>query len=103
MDSLLLLILSMAVVTYFSRVAPFFLLPASATPKRLERLLAYVPAAALGSLLFPDLLYGPPGHRWAALLAAAVAALLATRSKALGITVGGAILVTFLAISLGAV
>lgn len=103
MSNLIILIAGMAVATYLSRFAPFYLLPKEGVPEPAERFLTYVPAAAIGALIFPDVLGGPEGHAMASLLAASMAALLATKSRALWITVGGAILVAFLAISLGAV
>ena len=103
MGNLLILILGMAAATYLSRVTPFLLLPKEGIPRRVEGFLTYVPAAALGALIFPDVLNGPAGHDLAALLAAGVAALLALKSRQLWVTVGGAILVTFLAITLGGV
>ncbi|MFW6214780.1 MAG: AzlD domain-containing protein [Alkalispirochaetaceae bacterium] len=103
MSDLALLILAMAVATYGSRLAPFYLLPPAGIPGRLERFLSYVPPAAIGALLVPDLFYGPPGYPYAGVLAASTAALLAVRSRALWVTVGGAILVTFLAVTLSAV
>ncbi len=103
MGNLLLLIAGMAVATYVSRFAPFYLLPKDGVPEPVERFLTYVPAAAIGALIFPDVLHGPEGHAMASLLAAAMAAILAMKSRALWITVGGAILVAFLAISFGAV
>ena len=103
MIDLTLLIAGMGVATYLCRVAPLYLLPDSGLPRRLERFLGYVPPAAIGALLVPDLFYGPSGHPQAALVAAVVASLLAVRSSALWVTVGGGILVTFLAITLGAV
>lgn len=103
MSSLVLLIAGMALATYVSRVSPFFLLPKEGVPVHVERFLKYVPAAAIGALIFPDVLQGPEGHAFASLLAAAMASLLALKSRALWVTVGGAIAVAFLAISFGAV
>lgn len=103
MSSLFLLVAGMAAATYISRVTPFFLLPKEGIPEPLGRLLRYVPPAALGALIFPGVLNGPEGHEAAALIAAAVAMLLALRSRALWVTVGGAIAVTFLAITVAGV
>jgi len=88
----------MALVTYLSRVVPFVLLPRERAAPRLERFLRYVPAAAIGALVFPDVLTGGDGFAFAPLLAASVAALLALRTRELWITVGGAIAVTYVAI-----
>ena len=103
MSSAVVLIAGMAVATYFSRVAPFYLLPREGLPHRLERLLFYVPPAAIGALIFPGVLSGPDGYAFASLLAAGTAAAVAMKSKALWLTVGTAIVVTFLAITAGAV
>lgn len=103
MSSLPLIILGMAIGTYLSRVTPLFLLPKEGLPDPVERLLRYVPPAALGALVFPDVFYGPAGHEAAAIIAAAVATFLAMRSRALWVTVGGGILVTFLAIQFAGV
>lgn len=103
MSSLVILIGGMAAATYISRLAPFYLLPREGVPERVERFLTYVPAAAIGALIFPDVLGGPEGHAMASLLAAGMASILAIKSRALWVTVGGSILLAFLAISLGAV
>lgn len=103
MSNLFILIAGMVGATYLSRVSPFFLLPKEGVPLHVERFLKYVPAAAIGALIFPDVLHGPEGHAFASLLAAGMASLLALKSKALWVTVGGAIAVAFLAISFGAV
>lgn len=97
------LIGGMALATYVSRVTPFYLLPKEGIPKRLESFLFYVPPAAIGALIFPDVLLGPAEAGNASLLAAIVAGVMATRSRALWLTVGAAILAAFLAISVGAV
>lgn len=101
MGNLYVLIAGMALVTYLSRVTPFLVLPKEGVPPPLERFLAFVPPAAIGALIFPDALSGPVGHPNAAVVAAVCAALLATRSRALWITVGSAILLVFAAIQAG--
>lgn len=97
MGSLWLLIAGMACATYLTRVTPFAAarrpLPAS-----IGRLLRYVPAAAVGALIFPDVLLGVNGHWYASLIAVAVASALAVRTRALWITVGAGIAVTYLVI-----
>ncbi|TVQ23166.1 MAG: AzlD domain-containing protein [Spirochaetaceae bacterium] len=95
--SLWFLICGMALVTYLTRVTPFAIghrrLPAPA-----ERLLRYVPAAAVGALIFPDALAGADGYWYASLVAVAVASAVALRTRALWITVGAAIAITYLVI-----
>lgn len=101
MGNAYILIAGMALVTYLSRVTPFLVLPKDGLPPLLERFLAFVPPAAIGALIFPDALSGPPGHPHAAVVAALCAALIATRSRALWMTVGSAILLVFAAIGVG--
>jgi len=103
MSESILLIGGLTIATYLSQVTPFYLLPKEGIPKRLERFLLYVPPAAIGALIFPDVLLGPAEAGNASLLAAVVAGVMATRSRALWLTVGAAIVAAFLAITVGAV
>ena len=55
-------LLGMFAVTYSVRLIPFLLRDPSRLPALLKRVLAVVPAAALGALVVPDAFYAVPGE-----------------------------------------
>lgn len=61
-DPIWLLIFGMAAVTYLPRLAPFLFLNPDRWPRALRRGLERVPYAALGALIFPDILSA--GESW---------------------------------------
>lgn len=51
-----LLVVTMALVTYIPRMIPMVLLNGVKLPKRLRTFLGFIPYAALGALIFPGIL-----------------------------------------------
>lgn len=56
MDSILILVLGMGLVTYIPRMIPMVVLQNLKMPDFLKRFLEFVPFAALGALIFPGVL-----------------------------------------------
>lgn len=81
----------LAVATYLTRSAPFFIPGIDRLPTPLTRFLELVPAAALGALIIPDAIVAAPPAVGG--VTVAVAVLLAARNHSLPVVVGGAILV----------
>lgn len=55
MDRLLLIVIGMAVVTYFPRMAPMVLLKDIKLPHFLKTFFQFIPYAALGALIIPGI------------------------------------------------
>ena len=95
-----LIILSMAAATYFTRFASPLLLDRTGVPRWMVRLLKHVPTAMLAALIAPALLapqgylqIGPGNHY---LLAGAVAAFMAWRRQPPAVTMGSGMAVMLL-------
>jgi branched-subunit amino acid transport protein len=89
---ILLIILGMAAVTFFTRFGTFALFRQTGIPGWLERWLKHIPTAILTALIMPALLL-PAGHldislRNHYLLAGVVAALVAYKSRNIVATLG---------------
>ncbi|GAB6098221.1 AzlD domain-containing protein [Halanaerocella petrolearia] len=76
MDSLWLLIIGMAVVTYIPRMFPLVLLQKIKLPSFIKQILEFIPYAALGALIFPGIL-SSTGTVQSAMLGGMVAIILA--------------------------
>lgn len=72
----LLLIIGMGIITYVTRVLPFFSLNINRLPVSLQQALQLIPYAALGALLLPGALRSPP-DAWFGLLGLCIAFLIA--------------------------
>lgn len=57
MDSLWILVLGMAFVTYLPRMLPLVILQDLRLPPYLKRFFEFIPFAILGALIFPGILY----------------------------------------------
>lgn len=57
MNNTLLVVLGMAIVTYIPRMLPMVLLKNLRLQPRVKRFLGFIPFAALGALIFPEILY----------------------------------------------
>jgi len=75
MNSILTLVLLMALVTYIPRLLPLVLVKADKLPVKFKLFLSYIPYAVLGALIIPDGLSGIPGSIWISVIVLAVAAL----------------------------
>jgi len=60
MSEVILVILGMAAVTYGPRLFPFLLLSQVSVPRRLDRFLKCIPAAAIGALIIPGVFSATP-------------------------------------------
>ncbi|RKD30015.1 AzlD domain-containing protein [Thermohalobacter berrensis] len=57
MNSLFLLVIGMAIVTYIPRVIPMALLSSTEPPPFLKRFLSFIPYTVLSALIFPEILF----------------------------------------------
>ncbi len=73
MNSKILLIVGMFLVTYIPRVIPFYMISSKPLPDKVKQLLEFIPYAALGALIFPGVMYAIPGN----ILAVAIAMIFA--------------------------
>ncbi|WP_298783707.1 AzlD domain-containing protein [uncultured Marinococcus sp.] len=74
--NMLLLIIGMGVITYVTRVVPFFSLNINRLPVSVQQALQLIPYAALGALLLPGALRSPPDP-WFGMLGLGIALLIA--------------------------
>ncbi|WP_179124088.1 AzlD domain-containing protein [Marinococcus halophilus] len=74
--NMLLLIIGMGVITYVTRVVPFFSLNIERLPLPIQQALQLIPYAALGAMLLPGALHSPP-DTWFGLLGLCTAFLIA--------------------------
>ena len=95
MNSLLLLVVLMGIVTYVPRMLPLTLLHAVQLPRFLHSVLRFVPFAALGALIFPGIL-SSTGNVNSALAGAAIALLLSLGRVNITLVVFGGILGAYL-------
>ena len=75
MNNILILVLSMATVTFIPRLMPLVLVKADRLPARFKLFLSYIPYAVLGALIIPDGFSGIPGSVWISSAVLAIAAL----------------------------
>ncbi|QKS71784.1 AzlD domain-containing protein [Paenalkalicoccus suaedae] len=86
------IIIGMGLVTYIPRILPLIVLHTETWPDVVRRMLARVPYAVLGALIFPGILFAYDAI-WYGLIGGAVAILLASIGTPLIVVVGGAIVV----------
>ncbi len=60
MNSVILIILGMAAVTYGPRLIPFLILSDRQVPKRVDAFLKCIPVAAIGALIIPGVFSATP-------------------------------------------
>ena len=78
MNNTLFVVLGMAIVTYIPRMLPMVLLQGLRLQPFIKRFLSFIPFAALGALIFPEILYSTdsiPSSLVGAFLAVTVALL----------------------------
>lgn len=95
MNKVLAWILLASAVTYLLRALPLLLHKGKEPSKFVKSFLEYIPYAALGSLLFPEILYST-GDKITAALGGIFASILILKKKNLIVAVLGAILVVSL-------
>ncbi|WP_461206669.1 AzlD domain-containing protein [Clostridium sp. DL1XJH146] len=60
MNSVMIIVIGMTIVTFIPRVIPFFILSDKELPKKLKMFLEYVPYTALGALIIPGAITAVP-------------------------------------------
>lgn len=95
MKYLVLLVIIMAVVTYIPRAIPMIYLNDKKLPPFLNRFLKFIPFAALGALIFPQIIYSTDNIS-SALFGSIVAVILAYFRSSVIIVVFGAILSVYI-------
>ncbi len=95
MNNTLLIVLGMAVVTYIPRMLPMVFLKNLRLQPYIRRFLSFIPFAALGALIFPEILYSTESMA-SSMIGAGLAILLSLFTKNLMVIVLGGILGSFL-------
>jgi len=95
MHNTILIVLGMAVVTYIPRMLPMVLLQNLRLQPYIKRFLSFIPFAALGALIFPEILFSTESIP-SSIIGASLAVLLAFYTKNLIIIVLSGILGSFL-------
>lgn len=91
MESIVILIIGMGLVTYIPRMLPMVILKDLKLPARVKRFFDFIPFAILGALIFPGILYSTDSIG-SAVFGGVVAVLLAFYKVNLVIVVIGGIL-----------
>lgn len=94
MHNSILIVLGMAVVTYIPRMLPMVLLQNLRLQPYIKRFLSFIPFAALGALIFPEILFSTESIP-SSIVGASLAVLLAFYTKNLIIIVLSGILGSF--------
>ncbi|RIW35327.1 AzlD domain-containing protein [Bacillus salacetis] len=92
-ETILIMIIGMAVVTYIPRLVPLIMFQGKELPSFLQGVLKNVPFAVLGALIFPKILLIQGGDIWFGAVGAAAAFLLAYLGANVIVVVLGAIAV----------
>jgi len=95
MNNQVLLVAAMALVTYLPRMIPMVFIKDIKMPKRLRVFFQFIPFAALGALIFPDILYSTSGLQ-SALAGTAAAVVIAALKANVMFVVLGSIFAVFL-------
>lgn len=95
MNKVLTMIFLAALVTYLSRAIPMILYKGKDPGKFLKSFLEYIPYAALGGLLFPEVLYST-GNILTSITGAVFASFLIIKKQNMIITVMGTIILVYL-------
>lgn len=95
LQTALLSVIFMALVTYLPRMLPFAIFRKEIKSNYIKSFLQYVPFAVLGALTFPDILYST-GTLTTAVCGTIAALFLAYREKSLVVVALGAILTVYI-------
>lgn len=95
-ETLIFLILGMALVTYLPRLLPFLLLSNRRIPPRVDAFLKCIPAAAIGALIIPGVVSATPDMPEAALLGMLFTLLYGLWKGGIIIPVLGSVVITYL-------
>lgn len=91
----LIIILGSMIINYFLRAVPIFSHKGKKPGRFLKSFLEYIPFAAIGALLFPDVLYST-GSVWISVLGALFAGSLILLKKNMLLVVSGTIFLVYL-------
>ncbi len=100
MNSNLMVIAGMALVTYLPRILPFYLFSKMNLSKRMMLFLKCIPYTALGALILPDVFSAVEGNNAASLIGAVTAVVLTYLFKNMIVTVIGAIAAVYVVLIL---
>jgi branched-subunit amino acid transport protein len=100
MNSNLMVIAGMALVTYLPRILPFYLFSKMNLSKRMMLFLKCIPYTALGALILPDVFSAVEGNNAASLIGAVTAVVLTYMFKNMIVTVIGAIAAVYVVLIL---
>lgn len=92
-ETILIMIIGMAVVTYIPRLAPLIMFQGKELPPFLQGVLKNVPFAVLGALIFPKILLISEGDIWFGVVGASAAFIIAYLGANVIVVVLGAIAV----------
>ena len=95
MNSLWLVVIGMAAVTYIPRVLPLLFFKNMQMPPRFRRFLSFIPCSVLACLIFPGVLTAS-GHLLSSMAGAAAALFFAWRGLSLIFVVAGSIMAVFI-------
>ncbi len=100
MNSKLILILGMFLVTYIPRLVPFYMISSKPLPKKVKQLLEFIPYAALGALIFPGVLQAIPENLTAVAMAMIFAIIAGWRFGGIVVPVLGSVVVAIVLLTL---
>jgi len=95
MNTFILLVVGMGLVTYIPRMIPMVLLKELKLPPYLKRFLQFIPYTALGALIFPGILYST-NHTASAVIGGIISVIIALLRLNIIIVVIGGILSVYL-------
>ena len=94
MNKAIIMIILTGLITYLARVIPLLLYKGKEPSKFLRSFLEYIPYAALGTLLFPEILYSTESII-TAILGGVFASILIVKKQNMVVVVGGTILLVY--------
>jgi len=96
MNSTVMIILGMMIVTYIPRILPFYMMTGKKLPQKIKIFLEFVPYTALGALIIPGALNAVPEAPFASVLALSFAGIYSYFKNNLIVAVVGSIFIVYL-------
>lgn len=96
MNSVMIIVIGMMLVTFIPRVIPFFVLSDKELPKPLKMFLEYVPYTALGALIIPGAITAIPNAPLASLVGLAFAVIYSYYKGGIIVSVVGSIGIVYM-------
>lgn len=100
MNNIFYVIIGMMVVTYLPRLLPFIFLEKIKLPPKVHRVLTFIPYTALGALIIPGIFTATPSMPIAAISGGVFALVYSWFKGGIIIPILGAILTTFIMLSI---